>query len=134
MVWFAKGRNCHLMIMILYSIQKKYFIGLQCDWTFCFLFLEGFEEFRAFATSCFESSILFFRVCLISPDSIKFFAVFKATFLLICVIFFPMDSLLYFWFYGDDFKIVFPIGSKVLNKELNSTPIPLPFCNNTPLW
>ena len=35
--------------------------------------------------------------------------------------------------FGDDFKTFFPIWSKVLNKELNTSPIPLPFCNKTPL-
>ena len=109
-------------------------MGLQCDWMFCFLFLEDFEEFRAFDTSCFESSILFFKVCLISPDSIKRFAVFKATFFADLRNFLPNGLLAVFLIiFGDYFKTVLPIGSKVLNNELNTPPIPLPFCNKTPL-
>jgi len=52
--------------------------GLQCDRLFCLLFLGPFEGAKAFDTSFFESAILFFKVLLISPESIKFLAVFKA--------------------------------------------------------
>jgi len=71
---------------------------------------------------------------LISPDSIRFFAVFKATFFADLRNFLPNGLLaVLLIIFGDDFKTVFPIGSKVLNKELNTPPIPLPFYNKTPL-
>ena len=97
---------------------------------FGFLFLEDFEEFREYDTSCFESSILFFKVFLISSDSIKFFVVFNANIFADIRFFLPYGLIaVHLDIFGDNFKTVFPIGRKVLNKEVNSPPIPLPFGN-----
>ncbi len=44
-----------------------------------FSFFGPIERAKAKDTSFFESAILLFKVLVISPDSINFFAVFKAT-------------------------------------------------------
>ena len=84
--------------------------------------------FKAFDISFFESSMLLLNVFLMSPDSNKFFSVFRATFWADFRIFLPKGVFAVLLInFGEDLITAFPIGSKVLNKELKTPPIPLPF-------
>ena len=97
--------------------MKLYFLVLQRDKLLNFLFLESLEDFKAFATSFFESLTLFCRVLLISPVSIRFFAVFKATFFADLLNFLPIGLLAVLLIIdGVDLMTAFPIGKSVLNK------------------
>ena len=103
-------------------------MDLQCDKLFNFLFLDAFEPFNTSSTSLLESSILFLNVLLTSPDLIKFFAVFRATFFADFLILLPIGVLaVLLSIEGADLIMVLPIGSSVLSKELKIPPIPLPF-------
>ena len=109
-------------------------MGLQCGGLFIFLFLDSLDDLKAFDTSFFESSMLFFNVLFISPDSNKFFAVVIATFFADFLNLLPKGLFAVFlMILGEDFITAFPIGSNVLNKVLKTPPIPLPLCKIAPL-
>ena len=113
-------------------LKKWYFLGLQCGWMFSFLFLENFEDFRAFDTSCFESSILFPMDSLIFPDSNKFFRYIQCDFFADLRNFLPNGPhAVLLNIFDDDFKTAFLIGSTVLNKELKLNLFPFLWQENT---
>ena len=105
-----------------------FFLFLHCDELLNFLFLESVEDLKASAISFFESSTLFFKVFLISPVSIKFFAVSNASFLADLFNFLPIGLLAVLLIIeGVDLITAFPVGSKVLNNELKTLPTPFLF-------
>ena len=80
---------------------------------FRFLFLVFSDDCNKFDTSFFESSMLFFNVWSILPDSSKFLAVLIATFLADFCNFFPKGLLAVALInFGVDLITDFPMGRK----------------------